>query len=71
MQAEPMMFDVPVLVSCSKTGRIGRCNVESSLIVFKHMTYEGYMAAGDSESGSNLFEDVSKGDKSANSGGKG
>ena len=44
-----MVFDVPVLVLCSKMGRIGCCNVESSLIVFKRMTDEGYTVAGDSE----------------------
>ena len=71
MRAEPVVFDVPVFVSGGKTGRIGCCNVESSLIVFKRMTYEGYTVAGDSEGGSDFLEDVVKRNKSEHSGSKG
>ena len=66
-----MMFDVPVLVARCKAGRIGCCNVESSLVVFKHMTDEGYTVAGDAECTSDFLEDVTKRDKSAHSGSKG
>ena len=71
MRAEPMVFDLPVLVSYSKMGRICCCNVESSLVVFEHMTDEGCTIAGDSEGGSNFLEDVAKRNKSAHSGSKG
>ena len=40
MGAELVMFDVPVLVACGKTRRIGRCNVQSGLVVFKRMADE-------------------------------
>ena len=58
MRAEPVVFDVPVFVSCGETKRISCCDVKSSLIVFKCMTDEGYMVVWNSESCSNFLEDV-------------
>ena len=67
MRVKPMVFDVPVLILCSKMGRIRRCNVQSGLVVFKCMTDEGYTVAWNSEGGSDFLEDVTKRDKSTHS----
>ena len=67
MRVKPVVFDVPVLVLCHELGRIGGCNIMSSLVVFKCMTDERNMVAGDLECGSNFLEDMAKRNKSAHS----
>ena len=58
MRAEPMVFDVPVLVASGKTGRICRCNVQSGLVIFERMAYERDTIVRDAKSGSNFLEDM-------------
>ena len=54
MRAEPMVFDVPMLVASGKTGRICRCNVQSGLVVFKRMAYERDTIVRNAKSGSDF-----------------
>ena len=51
-----------LLIFRGETGRICCCNVQSSLVIFKHMTDEGYTIAWNSEGGSDFLEDVAKRD---------
>ena len=57
MRAEPMVFDVPMLVASSKTGRICGCNVQSGLVVFKCMADERDRERDVSETSRTCFGD--------------